>query len=169
MSGTDEKLRPVADEASLSPAVENAAAAPPRRRWSSAEVWMLGIFSAIGLIGFIATFALVVMRSPGAPVQHTLTDAEIARLTGPRGEPGQPGPPGARGPAGDPGVRVLRVDCGTAGCAAECAPDEILLGAYCSPSRGPVAYPTEHSAACRPSGARVRVEVVAACVKSGRR
>ena len=46
-------------------------AGPERKQlWSTAEVWMLGVFSVIGLIGFIATFVLIVMRSPNAPVQR---------------------------------------------------------------------------------------------------
>ena len=56
---------------------------------------MLGLFSAIGLLGFIATFVLIVMRSPATPVQRALTEAEVKSLTG---------PPGERGPAGPPGV-----------------------------------------------------------------
>jgi len=130
---------------------------------------MLGAFSVIGLIGFIATFVLIVVRTPGAPVQRTLSATEIQHLTGPKGERGPAGPAGARGPAGDSGVRLVRSDCTAGNCAAECAADEILLSAYCSPNRAPVAYPTEHSAACRPLGGRVKVEVVAACVKAARR
>jgi hypothetical protein len=145
------------------------AAAPARKHWSTAELWMLGVFSAIGLIGFIATFVLLVMRTPGAPVQRALTATEIERLTGPRGERGPAGPPGARGPAGEPGLRLVRTECTAAGCVAECADDEVLLSAYCSPNRGPVTYPTEHSAACRPQLGRGRVEVVAACMKAARR
>jgi hypothetical protein len=144
------------------------AVALARKHWSTAELWMLGVFSAIGLIGFIATFVLLVMRAPNAPVQRTLTAAEIQRLTGPQGERGPPGPPGTRGPAGEPGLRLVRTECTAAGCVAECAEDEVLLSAYCSPNRAPIAYPTEHSAACRPQLGR-RVEVVAACVKAARR
>jgi hypothetical protein len=40
---------------------------------------MLGVLSAIGLIGFIATFVLIVMRSPSVPVQRVLTEAEVQR------------------------------------------------------------------------------------------
>ena len=39
-------------------------ATPRPRRWSRPEVWMLGVFSVLGLIGFVATFVLIVMRSP---------------------------------------------------------------------------------------------------------
>jgi hypothetical protein len=164
-----------AESASPAPAEEERkpAAAPPRRKhWSNVEVWMLGAFSVIGLIGFIATFVLIIVRTPGAPVQRTLSATEIQHLVGPKGERGPAGPAGqagARGPAGDPGVRLVRSDCAAGNCTAECAGDEILLSAYCSPSRSPVAYPTEHSAACRSLGGRARVEVVAACIKAARR
>jgi hypothetical protein len=143
------------------------AVAPPRS-WSRPEVWMLGIFSALGLIGFVATFVLIVMRSPNAPVQRALTDTEVQRLIGPPGERGPPGPAGPRGAAGDPGLRVIRSDCATGNCTVECADDEVLLNAYCNPNRTPATYPNEHSALCRVTG-RSRVEVVAACLKAPRR
>jgi hypothetical protein len=143
----------------------------PLRRWSTTEVWTLGLFSVLGLVGFMATFVLIMVRAPSSDVPRSLSPADIARLTGPpgaRGPAGPPGPPGARGAAGDAGVRILRIDCATGNCTAECTDDEILLNAYCSPGRTPVTFPTEHSAACRAAG-RGKVEVVAACVKGARR
>lgn len=128
---------------------------------------MLGLFSAIGLLGFIATFVLIVMRSPATPVQRALTAAEVKSLTGPPGERGPAGPPGARGAAGDPGLRIVRNECGSGNCTVECADDEALLNAYCNPNRTPAAYPSEHSALCRGQG-RGRVEAVAACAKPRR-
>ena len=146
-------------------------AAVPRPRWSRPDVWMLGVLSVLGLIGFIATFVLIVMRSPSVPVQQTLTEAEVQRLIGPPGERGPAGPAGPAGPrgaAGDPGLRIVRSDCATGNCTVECADDEVLLNAYCNPNRTAAAYPAENSAQCRTQG-RGRVEVVAACVKSSRR
>ena len=156
---------------SIEPGSSNApagAAAPRPPSWSRPDVWMLGVLSALGLIGFIATFVLIVMRSPGVPVQRALTEAEVQRLIGPPGERGPAGPAGPRGAAGEPGLRILRSDCATGNCTVDCADDEVLLNAYCNPNRTPAAYPAEHSAQCRPQG-RGRVEVVAACVKSSRR
>ncbi len=124
----------------------------------------------IGLIGFIATFVLVMLRAPNAPVQRTLTAAEIQRLTGPAGERGPVGPAGPVGPrgaTGDAAVRVVHGDCGTGNCIAECANDEVLLNAYCSPGRTLAVYPTETSALCRPTG-RGRIDAVAICVKARR-
>ena len=144
----------------------------PLRRWSTTEVWTLGLFSIVGLIGFLATFVLIMVRTPSSDMARSLSPAEIARLAGPpgeRGPSGPSGPPGSRGPAGDAGVRILRIDCATGNCTAECTDDEILLNAYCSPGRTPVTFPTEHSAACRAAAARGKVEVVAACIKASRR
>jgi len=141
---------------------------PERRKlWSTAEVWVLGAFSIIGLIGFIGTFVLIMMRAPNAPVQRTLTAAEIQRLTGPAGERGPAGPAGPRGAPGDAAVRVVRADCGIGNCTAECAADEVLLNAYCSPGRTPAVYPSENGALCRPTG-RGRIEAVAVCAKARR-
>jgi hypothetical protein len=122
----------------------------------------------LGLIGFIATFVLIIVRSPDAPVQRTLTDAEAQRLMGRPGERGPAGPAGPRGAAGDSGLRILRLDCAAGNCTAECADDEVLLNAYCNPNRTPASYPTEQSALCRTTG-RGKVEVVAACLKASRR
>ena len=164
---------PTAEPASAAPVAEpfKPAAAPGRKKlWSAAEVWLLGAFSIIGLIGFIATFVLVMLRAPNAPVQRTLTAAEIQRLTGPAGERGPVGPAGPVGPRGangDAAVRVVHGDCGTGNCIAECANDEVLLSAYCSPGRGPAIYPTETSALCRPIG-RVRSDATAICVRARR-
>jgi hypothetical protein len=134
---------------------------------------MLGVFSLVGLIGFAATFAMVMLRSPdaSAPRAPTATEAQSLGKAGPpgeRGAAGPPGPAGPRGPTADAGVRILRADCGTGNCTVGCAADEVLLNAYCSPTHAPAVYPTEHSAACRPP-VRGRAEVVAACVKAPRR
>jgi hypothetical protein len=142
----------------------------PKRRWSTVDLWMLGIFSALGLVGFIATFVLVVMRSPGSPAPRALPAVEtqrVERVVGPPGERGLAGPAGPRGPAGESGIRILRNECSTGTCTTECADDEVLLNAYCNPNRAPAVYPTESSALCRATGRRI--EVVAACVKSSRR
>jgi hypothetical protein len=163
------------EQPSVGPAPEPVPAAingpEPKRRWSTPELWMLGIFSALGLAGFVATFVLVVMRSPPGPqAPRVLPAVETQRVVGPPGERGQAGPAGPRGPAGpagESGVRILRNDCSTGNCTIECADDEALLNAYCNPNRTPAVYPTEHSAHCRATGRRI--EVVAACVKSPRR
>jgi hypothetical protein len=57
--------------------------------------------------------------------------------TGPRGESGPAGPPGARGEQGRPSptIRVVRANCLTGVCMASCREDEILVTAYCGPTR----------------------------------
>jgi hypothetical protein len=135
-----------------------------------AETWTLGVFSVLGLVGFIATFALILLRSPDAQGPRALTAEEMKSLAGkpgPPGERGAPGPPGPRGPAGE-GVRIVRVDCTPTSCTATCAADEVLINAYCGASHAAAAYPTESSAMCRPP-ARGRLDLVAACVKAPRR
>ena len=143
----------------------------PKRRWSAPELWMLGIFSALGLVGFVATFVLVVMRSPPGPeaarALPVVETQRVERVVGPPGERGLAGPPGPRGPAGESGIRIVRNECSAGNCSTECADDEVLLNAYCNPNRTSAAYPTEHSALCRATGRRI--EVVAACMKSSRR
>jgi hypothetical protein len=139
-------------------------------------MWTLGAFSVIGLIGFAATFAMIMLRGPDGQVQRPLTAVETQGLNkaGPAGErgaagpPGPAGPAGPRGPAGDAGVRILRADCTTGNCTVACAADEFLVNAYCTPTRAPAVYPTEQSAACRPP-VRGKAEVVAACAKASRR
>ena len=168
MMSNDEPSTATASEAAPVPAAERVNAAPERKKlWSRSEVWVLGAFSVIGLIGFIATFVLIMLRTPNAPVQRTLTAAEIQRLTGPAGERGPVGPAGPRGATGDAAVRVVHGDCGTGNCIAECASDEVLLNAYCNPGRTLAVYPTETSALCRPTG-RGRIDAVAICVKARR-
>jgi hypothetical protein len=174
----DEQPTSAADEAVSVPTAEPASAAPAaeptkpvaglerKKLWSTSEV-VLGAFSVIGLIGFIATFVLIMLRAPNAPVQRTLTAAEIQRLTGPAGERGPVGPAGPRGATGDAAVRIVRSECGTGNCIAECANDEVLLNAYCNPGRTPAVYPTETSTLCRPTG-RGRVDAVAICMKARR-
>ena len=141
----------------------------PAAPWMRPEVWMLGVFSAVGLIGFILTFVMIVLRSPNAPVPRPLTAADMQGFVGPKGNPGPAGPVGARGPVGDTGIRVLRNECVAANCTAECADDEVLLTAYCGPNRTAAAFPSEHSALCRVQPGRGKIEVVAACAKSARR
>jgi len=139
-------------------------------------MWALGAFSVVGLIGFAATFAMIMLRGPdgSAPRALTATQAPAIDKSGPVGErgaagpPGPAGPAGPRGPAGDAGVRILRADCSTGNCTVACAADEFLVNAYCTPTRAPAVYPTEQSATCR-APVRGKAEVVAACAKASRR
>ena len=153
------------------PAVAPAPMPPPAPAapWMRPEVWMLGAFSVIGLVGFVLTFVMIVLRAPNTPVPRPLTAADMQGFVGAKGAPGPAGPVGAPGPAGDAGIRILRNECVTANCTAECADDEMLLTAYCGPNRTPAAFPTERSALCRAQPGRGKIEVVAACAKAARR
>jgi hypothetical protein len=86
--------------------------------------------------------------------------------TGPAGPPGEKG---AAGPAGPPGmssaVRILRTNCEAANCTAQCSDDEVLLIAYCGPTRNPALFPTERSASCRLRNA-ANNPLIAACGKT---
>ena len=144
----------------------------PRRR-SSLEVWMLGIFSVIGIVGFLATLVLILMRAGDS---QNLLSRPVMRMPlqgaqgerGPSGPIGPAGPMGPAGPAGDPGIRIVRPDCPTGTCNLECNEDEILLIAHCGTGRLPTLYTSERGALCR-SSVRAPAAVVAACVKTSRR
>jgi hypothetical protein len=138
--------------------------------WPSVGVWAFAALSALGLIGFVAAFALVLTRaapSPEMSVPQRAGAPQAVGLIGPKGDPGprgERGPPGASGSRGDPGVRIIRHDCRGGNCTVECDTDEVLLTAHCGIGRTPAVYPTEHSALCRSRGT-AKVEVVVACVK----
>jgi hypothetical protein len=75
--------------------------------------------------------------------------------TGPPGPQGEAGAPGPAGPAGPPGasglsaIRTIRANCDATSCAAQCNGDEILLAAYCGPTRNAATFMGERSASCR--------------------
>jgi hypothetical protein len=80
---------------------------------------------------------------------------------GPQGPPGAKGDPGPRGPAGPAGpqgqagppgpaaaIRIVRKDCISNTCVAECAANEVLVMAYCGTNRSQATFLTERSASC---------------------
>jgi hypothetical protein len=81
---------------------------------------------------------------PGAPGSSgPKGDPGTAGLTGPVGPAGPPGPQGERGQP-SPTIRVVRTSClNNATCAVACRGDEILILAYCGPSRAAPSYPSE--------------------------
>jgi Collagen triple helix repeat (20 copies) len=105
----------------------------------------------------------------------TKGDAGPPGLTGQKGEPGErggtgpvgpPGPPGPQGEQGPPSptVRVVRMNClhnGT--CAAGCRGDEILVIAYCGPSRIAPTYTSERQASCGINPEAANSPLVAVC------
>ena len=68
---------------------------------------------------------------------------------GPRGPVGATGPQGQAGPAGPAAaIRIVRRDCISTTCVAECAANEVLVTAYCGTNRGQATFLTERSASC---------------------
>jgi len=90
---------------------------------------------------------------------------------GPPGLPGPPRPPGAIGPQGEQGppsptLRVLRSDCMAGYCSATCRGDEILITAYCGPSRNPATLLGERGASCGVDATTANPPLVAVCVQA---
>ena len=85
--------------------------------------------------------------------------------TGPEGPPGPPGPQGEQGPP-SPTLRVIRKDCLTGGCTVTCRGDEILVTAYCGPSRNAASYVGERQATCGVEATTANSPLVAVCAQS---
>jgi hypothetical protein len=70
-------------------------------------------------------------------------------LAGPAGPAGTAGPQGRQGPQ-SPTLRVVRASCLHSGpCTAGCRGDEVIVIAYCGPSRIAPTYTSEQQASCR--------------------
>jgi hypothetical protein len=111
--------------------------------------------------------------------------------TGPKGDPGPPGPPGARGDAGPQGpaglqgpagpagpagsqgpasaTRIIRVNCSTETCQVACEMSEVMVTAYCGPSRHAATFLSENSASCGLTPSDADSPLVAVCVRAGAR
>ncbi len=122
------------------------------------------------------TLALIVVALAGCG-QGPKGDAGPAGPPGPTGQTGAAGPPGPVGPPGPPGpqgeqgppspsVRVLRSDCLAGYCQVACRGDEILVTAYCGPSRNPATFLGERQASCGADANSASVPLVAVCVAS---
>jgi len=82
---------------------------------------------------------------------------------GPAGPAGPKGDTGPAGPPGTAGVRIVRSDCSSGSCTVECRENEVLVTAYCGPSRSPALFSKERSASCGPPD----TPLVAVCVAGG--
>jgi len=91
-------------------------------------------------------------------------DAGAAGPPGPAGSPGQPGPPG---PAA--AIRILRMNCISSTCVAECNANEVLVTAYCGPTRQAANFLTERSASCGVIPNAANSPLVAVCAASAER
>ena len=99
---------------------------------------------------------------------------------GPPGAKGDPGPAGATGPVGPPGpqgaegpqgppsptIRVVRSDCLAGYCSVTCRGDEVLVTAYCGPSRSPATFLGERQAQCGIDATSANRPLVAVCAAS---
>ena len=101
-------------------------------------------------------------------------DAGAAGPQGPKGEAGpagSDGPPGPAGPAGpqgpkgspSPSVRIVRSDC-SSGCTIQCQDTEVLVAAYCGPTRNQAQILGERGASCGPQATPANTPLVAVCV-----
>jgi hypothetical protein len=102
-------------------------------------------------------------------------DAGPAGAQGPKGDTGPAGPMGPMGPLGpagpqgqqgppSPGVRVVRTDCISGACTAECHEGEVLVTAYCGPNRHQAQFLAERTASCGPEATPGNGPLVAVCV-----
>lgn len=87
---------------------------------------------------------------------------------GPVGPAGPPGPPGPAGPQGQqgkpsPSIRVVKSDC-TSGCTVQCQDNEVLVTAYCGPTRNQAQFLGERAASCGPEASPANAPLVAVCV-----
>jgi hypothetical protein len=86
--------------------------------------------------------------------------------TGPEGQPGPIGPQGAQGPP-SPTIRVVRSTCLTQGdCPIECRENEILVTAYCGPTRNPATFIGERQATCGVEATTANAPAVGVCVQA---
>jgi Collagen triple helix repeat (20 copies) len=94
---------------------------------------------------------------------------------GPQGVPGPPGPQGPPGPAGpmgprgeqgppSPSIRVIRKECLAGNCNVSCRADEVLVNAYCGPTRGAATFLGERAVSCGVEARPGESPLVAVCV-----
>lgn len=94
---------------------------------------------------------------------------------GPKGDPGLPGPQGQRGPPGpqgprgeqgppSPTIRVVRSNCLTGVCMASCREDEILVTAYCGPTRHEATILGERQVSCGVQATAANSPLIAICM-----
>jgi hypothetical protein len=86
--------------------------------------------------------------------------------TGPEGPPGPIGPQGEQGPP-SPTIRVVRSSCLTSGdCPVGCRENEILVTAYCGPTRNPATFIGERQATCGVEATTANAPAVGVCVQA---
>jgi hypothetical protein len=119
-----------------------------------------------------AVLCLLVASCGGAPQPGP---AGAQGPAGPQGQKGDAGPPGPAGPAGLQGpagpagpasqARVIKLNCSTQTCMATCNVDEILVSAYCGPSRRAPNVLSENSVSCGIVASAADTPLVAVCLR----
>lgn len=121
----------------------------------------------------IVFLCLVIAGCGGSPPQSPPGPSGPQGAPGPKGDagpPGAPGPAGLQGPPGPPGTasqtRVIKMNCGTQTCTAACNVDEVLVAAYCGPSRRAPTVLSESSVSCGIVPSAADSPLVAVCVRA---
>jgi hypothetical protein len=126
----------------------------------------------IKIITVVAVSACIAGCSKAGP-PGPKGEAGLPGPAGPKGDTGLAGPPGPSGPQGPPGppgrsasIRIIRQNCDAAACTAQCNVDEVLVSAYCGPSRHAATFLTENSVSCGVVPSPANSPLVAVCAAS---
>jgi hypothetical protein len=140
------------------------------KRDADAEIKELTLMRA----GYLVLTAMLTL-AVAACGQGPKGDAGPPGPAGPKGDPGPAGAPGPQGPIGpagpqgeqgppSPGIRVVRSNCLTGGeCSVGCRENEVLVTAYCGPTRNPAKYITERQASCGVEVTTANAPAIAVC------
>jgi hypothetical protein len=127
---------------------------------------IIGIIRMAAAIVILACVAGCGQAGPPGPKG----DAGPPGPAGPMGEAGPAGLQGPAGPQGAPGspgqsasIRVIRQPCLTGACTAQCNVSEVLVTAYCGPTRRAAKFLTENSASCGVVPSPANSPLVAVC------
>jgi hypothetical protein len=63
-------------------------------------------------------------------------------------------------------MRIIRVNCSTQSCQTQCEMSEVLVTAYCGPSRHAATFLSENSASCGLTPSNADSPLVAVCVRA---
>ncbi len=125
-------------------------------------------FISIAMLGLILCVAAC-----GKPERGPKGDPGPEGPKGDRGENGSPGsagppgPPGPQGPAGPSSqMRIIRQSCTSTACTATCNENEVLVTAYCGPSRQDAKVLTERAVSCGIMPDPEHSPLVAVCVST---
>jgi len=126
---------------------------------------------SVRLLAVLLSCLLVAACGQGEPGPKG--DAGPPGPQGPKGDTGATGAVGPAGPQGAPGapgpasaIRILQMNCIASTCVAECNSNEVLVTAYCGPTRNAANFLTERSASCGVIPNAANSPLVAVCAAS---